>query len=150
MTYTPHAWQYGLAYLLWAVSMILSVFCGLVLRDVYQAIIYAAGWHRYTASAADKFLILAAAIGLLVAFVVTEYLYRTGVEKRRLWPRFSLVTAIELSILGVLHLIRLGLEATYGILDPVLALVVVLELGGALFFWWLYARTSRIVTLSTH
>lgn len=99
--------RYVLAYTLWAVSVVLAIMALLSWRSSAMIILGVTPWNRYLEHALNQFGFLFLAILGLCVIVFTEYYYRTGVEKERLFIRFFFVTFVELLFLTGAHLARL-------------------------------------------
>lgn len=100
--------RYVIAYALWAVSVALAIVTLLAWRSSAMIALGVTQWDRYLEHALNQFGFLFLAIFGLVVIVFTEYYYRTGVEKERLYLRFFWVTFIEFGVLTLAHLVRLG------------------------------------------
>jgi len=100
--------RYVIAYLLWAVSVALAIVTLLAWRSSAMIALGVTQWDRYLEHALNQFGFLFLAIFGLVVIVFTEHYYRTGVEQQRLYLRFFWVTFIELVVLTLAHLVRLG------------------------------------------
>lgn len=111
--------RYLLAYLLWAITIALSLLCAMLGRTAYQYLFILAGWNRYSIRAFDNFALLAFGLVLVGVVVVAEHYYRTGVEVKRLFFRFSAFTLIETLILASLQLVLLIIQMINGSIDPI-------------------------------
>lgn len=110
----------------------------------------ATGWDRYFVHALNQFGFLFMAIVGLGIIVFTEHFYRTGVEKRRLFARFLLITTLEVLFLTILHLAGLISEIVLGLFAPASLYIVVGEGLLALVLYWFYRRINgqRAITRS--
>jgi len=99
--------RYVLAYLLWAVSVVLAIVVLLSWRSSAMIILGITPWDRYLEHALNQFGFLFLAIFGLAVIVFTEHFYRTGVEKGRLFLRFFWISFVELLFLVVAHGARL-------------------------------------------
>ncbi|MEZ4866201.1 MAG: hypothetical protein R3C14_33095 [Caldilineaceae bacterium] len=137
----PNTSRYVLAYLLWAVSVALAFVMLLTWRSSAMIALGVTQWDRYLEHAINQFGFLFLAIFGLIVIVFTEYFYRTGVEQRRLFTRFFLITFLELIMVTLAHLVRwvgailLNLPA-----DP---LFVVGEVALCGIAFWLYRRARQ-------
>ena len=108
--------KYALAYLLWAISIILGAMVMLQARDAYLSVVVLSTYDRFKENATALFysslrtrmvdqwsyLLLGILIVILIVFI--ENLYRSGVKQRRLRIRFVQVTAIEFGVLFLSNL----------------------------------------------
>ena len=99
----PHV----LCYLLWVVTIALSFLNLLAARNLSLSIMSALSVRSWSVSAIDKFTFLLLAIVWLALAIFSEYYYREGTSKNRLWKNFSLVTGIQLLFLFASHLLPL-------------------------------------------
>ena len=134
---------YGTAYLLWMVTIALSVLGAIVARSTYQLLLTTTAWHRYTLHALNQFLTFFLAFLLLCLIVFVESFYRTGVRRGDLLARFCLLTAIELAFFAVLHVIRVILLWVSGASVALGFAIMVGELAGAAVFSLLARRLRR-------
>ncbi len=155
--------RYVLAYVLWAVSIVLGAGVSLLARDsLMNALAIASSIGRTQQNPSQAFysglqiragdtwsyLLLGLALVLLVVFV--EHWYRTGVPLGRLLPRFLLVTAVELGVLSAAHGIYFVLAASTGLIPWRSVYVPILELAATALFAGLYAwRAKRAVDAVT-
>jgi len=138
----PNAGRYVLAYLFWAISVIIAVAVLLVSRTSLMLVLGVTTWDRYFEHAINQFGFLFLAIFILAVIIFTEHFYRTGVEKNRLFARFLLITLLESIALVMLHLARLAAEISLGIFTSASLLVVVSEFVLTLVLFWLYRRAT--------
>lgn len=103
----------------------------------------ATGWDRYAVHALNQFGFLFVAVAGLAVIVFTEHFYRTGVEKRKLFARFLLITTLELLFLMILHLAGLISEIVLGLFAPASLIIVIGEGLLALALFWFYRRLNR-------
>ena len=138
--------RYVLAYLLWAVSVVLAIMALLTWRSSAMIILGITPWDRYLEHTLNQFGFLFLAIFGLCVIVFTEYYYRTGVEKNRLFVRFFGVTFVELLFILAAHLARavglLILALPFGGIWPVLVGEAALSIGA--FVLWQRARATYI------
>lgn len=104
------------------------------------------GWDRYFVHALNQFGFLFLAIFGLGVIVFTEHYYRTGVEKRRLFSRFFLITFWEVVYLTFMHTAGLISEVVLGLFTSASLLIVVAEGALALALFWLYQRAKQQAT----
>ena len=107
---------YALAYLLWAISIILGGLALLQARDAYLSVVVMSTFNRFKENAADLFYsslqtrtldqwsYLFLGLLLVILIVAVENIYRTGVQPGRLRLRFFQVTTIEFGILFAANL----------------------------------------------
>jgi hypothetical protein len=148
--------RYTLAYVLWAVSIVLLGGIGLIARDSFVSLLafLASPLTQNNKSAdfyiglqirtADTWSFLILGFVVVASIVYIEYFYRSGVAKSRLLVRFLLITAIELAVLGLAHLtnfiIAVSIGAT-GWLNVYLPVIEIILMG---IFIWLYLRLRRV------
>ncbi len=137
---SPGYSRYILAYLLWAVSVVLAVVDLLVLRSSAMIALGMTPWDRYVEHALNQFGFLFLAILGLGVIVFTEHYYRTGVEANRLLPRFLLITFIELLVLTLAHLVMLIGEVVLDFFTPFTVGIVLAESALCAVIFWLYRR----------
>jgi len=103
-------------------------------------------WDRYLEHTLNQFGFLFLAILGLCVIVFTEYYYRTGVEKNRLFVRFFGVTFVELLFILAAHLARaigiMILALPSDDIWPVLGAEAVLSIGA--FVLWQRARAAYV------
>ena len=141
----PSVWHYALAYLLWAISVALSVINLLVWRTSLTIALGVTAWDRYFEHAINQFGFLIMAIVVLSVVVGVEHYYRTGVPKNRLWARCLLVTLWEFVFIALAHLIRFGGELILELPTSSLPFVI-LEVVGCVALFWLYRRVKNATT----
>ncbi len=153
---------YGLAYLLWFLSFLLSGLVLLQLRDAYLSVIVLSMYNRAQNNAAqlfysnlaarslDQWSYLFLGILLIVLIVFFEHYYRTGVQPGRLRLRFFQVIAIEFVVLFASNLTsaivawQVGGFTWRSLYYPILEL-----LTGAIFIWlWLDARRRKATEIT--
>ena len=142
-TLSPSYARYLLAYLLWAISVVLAVVDLLVWRSSAMIVLGMTPWDRYVEHAINQFSFLLLAIVGLGVIVFTEHHYRTGVEENRLLPRFLRVTFIELLVLTLAHLVWLIGEVVLGFYAPLTVGIVLAEAALCATVFWLYRRVTR-------
>ena len=138
MNSTNRVFQYILAYTLFLATLALALISAMILRETIFEINVLVGLHRYTVHAINQFVTFGLGIVLMAILIVGEHQYRTGVEKRRLWPRFCWLTGYIIGIIGGLHVIHLIFQAVNGgIQDPMRVVLTALEVAAALgLLWW--------------
>jgi hypothetical protein len=115
----------------------------MVIRDTYRFAIVSAQWHRYLIHVTDEFSILALGVLLLALIVISEYVYRTGVQEGALWLRFSFVSALQLSLISVFHSLHFIIELSSDVVDPLRVITLLIEWGAAGLFWQQHRRLLR-------
>jgi hypothetical protein len=138
--------RYALAYLFWAISVAGAIAILLASRSSVMIVLGLTPWDRYFEHAINQFGFLFLAIFGLSVIVFTEHFYRTGVEKKRLFSRFFLITLLELLFLSFVHLVRV---VGIGIFTPDSLILLGGELVLALIAFLLYRRTSQQSTAPT-
>jgi putative Mn2+ efflux pump MntP len=141
-TLTPSYSRYLLAYLLWAISVVLAILDLLVWRSSAMIALGMTPWDRYVEHAINQFGFLLLAILGLSVIVFTEHHYRTGVEENQLLPRFLRVTFIELLVLALAHLLRLVGEVVLGFFTPITLGIVLAEATLCAVVFWFYRRLT--------
>lgn len=139
--------RYVLAYLLWAISVVIAIAALLASRSSVMIALGVTPWDRYFEHALNQFGFLFLAIFGLAVIIFTEHFYRTGVEKNRLWARFFLITFLELLFLSLVHLARLTGEILLGFFTQTTLLFVSGEIALCLLLFWLYRRSVTPSTL---
>ncbi len=147
--------RYVLAYLLWAVSIVLSAFIGLVARDVlFNGLVVSMAGNAGQSKSADFYLGLQLrgvepwsyvilGIAVVIVVVVLEHYYLEGARKKLILPRFLKVTGIEIAVLAVVHMIRFSIGVVLGNTSWMLIMTVVIELAVFGLLVWLYQRVFR-------
>jgi len=135
--------RYVLAYVLWAISVVMAVVDLLVLRSTAMIVLGMTPWNRYVEHAINQFSFLFMAIAGLGVIVFTEHFYRTGVEKNRLMVRFLRVTLIGLIIFTLAHLIRLIGELVLGFYSSTTLLLTVVELAACIVVYYFYRQARQ-------
>jgi hypothetical protein len=102
--------RYGLAYLLWLVTIGLAVLAALVVRESFDFLVALNALHRYTAHAVSNFLFLVLGVLVLIVIIFAEHWYRTGVPRGLLAARFGRLAAILLAVIAFLHSARAIVE----------------------------------------
>ena len=141
---------------MWTVSFVLAGGIGLIARDSLVNLLAVSSapitqndpradfYIGMQIRAVDTWSFLLLGFLVVAAIVYIEYFYRSGVAKSRLLVRFLLVTAIEMGILGLAHLlnfiIAVSLNATSW-LNVYLPLIELIVTG---IFIWLYRRLTRV------
>jgi hypothetical protein len=136
----PSFFHYVLAYLCWAISVALAALDLLVLRSALMIVLGMTPWSRYVQHAINQFGFLFLAIVCMGFILFTEHFYRTGVEKRKLLPRFLLGMLIGVSVLAFAHLLWLIGEFVLGFFTLTTLIIVIAELAGCALLFWLYRR----------
>jgi len=88
-----------IAYLLWLISIGLFVadfFFGRILTVALAELIGLGYWQ---VSFLDRLSVVLFGLASALLVIVVEYSYRTGAEKRLLWPRFFRVTAWQVGLI---------------------------------------------------
>jgi hypothetical protein len=147
--------SYGLAYLLWAVSLPLGGWVIYDLRDTILTIVAVITvkltngtrdvfYANLRLRAADTTSWLVVGAFLIAMIVLIENIYRSGASIGRLWSRFFLVLAVCFGLLGLFSLTndltRLLVDAFSwrGLFYP-----AVYGLVAVAFFWLSGLRTSK-------
>jgi hypothetical protein len=130
--------RYGVAYLLWLVTVALALLAALVVRDSYALLIALNPVHRYTAHALSNFLFLLLGVLVLIVIVFAEHWYRTAVGRGLLAGRFGRLAAILVAVIALLHSIRAIAEVWIGQASPMSLGVAGLEWLAVLGLWQLY------------
>lgn len=138
----PSVWRYVLAYLFWAVSVVLSVVNLLVWRISLTIALGMTAWDRYFEHAINQFGFLILAIVVLAVMVGVEHYYRTGVPWNRLLERFLLVTFWEVAFLALAHALRSLGEVVLDLPTSSLLLVFI-EIVGCVLLFWLYRQAKN-------
>ncbi len=132
--------RYGLAYIFWAITVALAFVALLVWRSTAMIALGMTNWDRYLEHAINQFGFLILAIVGLCVIIFAEYYYRTGVEKRQLLQRFSLITFIEVLVVAFAHCVQWigGIVLDLSI-SP---LFFIVELAISVLFFVLYRRAK--------
>lgn len=88
-----------IAYLLWLISLGLFVadfFFGRILTVALAELLDLGYWQ---VSLLDRLSIVLFGLAGALLVIVVEHSYRTGVEKKRLWPRFFKITAWQVGLI---------------------------------------------------
>lgn len=117
MIESPAPGRYVLAYLLWLVTLALSLLCAMLTRTVYQFLAVSVGWSPATIRVLDNFALVIIALVLVTVIVMAEHSYRTGVHANRLFLRFSTFTLGEVVVLALLQLTLVILQLMLGNVD---------------------------------
>ena len=130
--------EYIVAYLLWLVTVSVSVLVALVLREVIVEFGALTGWSRYTVGIVSQFSAVLLGLSVLAVLIITEGLYRTGVQRGQLLIRFCHWTGILLAIVGLAHLLSIGYRWQNSVVvDPLTPRLAFVEIGGAvILLWW--------------
>ncbi len=144
--------NYVLAYLLWAVSVVISAFIGLNARDVlFNGLVVSLSGNAGQSQASDFYLGLQLravepwsyiflGIVVVILIAVLEHYYREGAGKNQLIPRFLKVTGISIALLAVVHVIRFVIGLALGDVSWILILTTAVELAVFGLLVWLYRR----------
>jgi hypothetical protein len=138
--------RYALAYLLWAISVIVAFIALLASRSSVMIALGVTQWDRYFEHALNQFGFLFLALFGLAVIIFIEHFYRTGVEKHRLFARFYFITFLELLYLSIIHAARLTGEILLGLFSPITLMWVGGEIVLCLFLFWLYRRSAAPTT----
>jgi hypothetical protein len=136
--------QYALAYLFWAISVVLAFVALLVWRTSAMIALGITQWDRYLEHALNQFGFLILAVVGLSVIVFAEHFYRTGVEKLHLLRRFLLLTGIEVLIIALAHLVQWGGRLMLGLPGSALLFVVELLISLACFLLYRRARAGTL------
>lgn len=138
---TPSPLRYILAYLFWAITFVLTIFVLLQWRNALLMVLGMSSLHRYTEQSINQFAIIIFALVSLCFIVYTEHLYRTGVEKMRLFARFFRVSFIQLVCLLFSHLVILIGTIVLGLPVGIAWLVTLVDVVGSVLLYWLYKKS---------
>lgn len=94
-----------LVYLLWAVVILLALWCLVASRSAINIVYIVLTWNRWVLRAVDRWSLLLLGIVWLVGVIVTEAWFRDAAEKGVLWKRFVIVAGSEFVIGGALTMI---------------------------------------------
>lgn len=132
--------RYGLAYTFWVITVALAFVALLVWRSTAMIALGMTSWDRYLEHAINQFGFLILAIVGLCVIIFAEFYYRTGVEKKQLLQRFSLITAIEVLIVSIAHLVQWigGIVLSL----PISPIFFIVELAISVLFFVLYRRSK--------
>ena len=146
---------YALAYLLWAITIVLGGMVLLQARDAYLSVVVLTTFDRYKDNATDLFysslqtrtldqwsyLLLGLLLVVLIVFI--EHFYRTGVQPGILRLRFFQVTAIEFAGLFLANLT--SAMVIWGVSGFTWRSLFypLLELLTTIIFIWLWIDTRR-------
>lgn len=133
-------WRYGLAYGLCLVSFVVGLACAALLHNTYFLLAAALQWGPRIVRASNQGVVLILGIALLLLLIICESYYRNGAVRGRLWARVAQVTAIQMAILAIVHLIRLGITLSIGAGQWLIVVFIVVESIAAAGCWWLYRR----------
>jgi len=130
--------EYVLAYLLWLVTIAISGLVAMVLREILIEFSALSGWSRYVAHTISQFSTILLGLGVLIIILLTEHLYRTGVQRGKLLIRFCFWAGLLLAIIGFAHLFSGGYRWLNNVvIDPLTPRLAIVELAGAIImFWW--------------
>ncbi len=151
---------YGLAYLLWVVSVVMGYWVVSTVRTTLITLLVVSSINRAESDARERFYaglqvraadvwsIVLMGLAMIVIIVLLENLYRTAVLPGKLWARFSLVTAIGF---GVLFLARLTTAILTGVVETLswgnFVAPIALFVAAALFCWlWVSIRAPKAAT----
>jgi hypothetical protein len=145
---------YVLAYSLWAICVTGGFWVLLRAREALISMIVVASLDRYEIGAREAFntglqvratdiwSYLFMGIGLIIMVVIFESVFRTAALEKQVWPRFSLVLAIELGVLFLAELVIALAESAvraFSWADLIVPLAYLIP--AALFVWlWLSIR----------
>ena len=157
MNHKTNAIQYILAYVCWAVTVVLGV---LILNLERETIVLSmtlsaasltdktdAFYKSLQVGAVSQWSWLFIGLITLVMLVGFEHMYRNAVPAGSLWRIFFMVTAIELTILFLIHTIFIFLNRPYRPLTWVSLAILLGEALLAILFFVLYSVWRR---KSTH
>lgn len=142
--------RYALAYLLWAITVVLAIVALLVWRSTAFIILGMTPWDRYAEHALNQFGFLFLAIVILGVIIFAENYLRSGVERNRLLPRFFLITLVEVAAIWVAHVIQWIGGIVLGFPEWLVSpLVLILELTAVILFFILHRQFGkRAITTS--
>ncbi len=100
----PAFWQHWpanlpIAYLLWLISLGLFVADFFFGRILTVALAELLGLGYWQVGFLDRLSIVIFGLAGALLVIIVEYYYRTGVKKKRLWPRFLTVTAWQVGLI---------------------------------------------------
>jgi hypothetical protein len=146
---------YALAYLLWAITIILGGLTLFQLRDAYLSVVVMSTYDRFKDNATalfysslqtrslDQWSYLLLGLLLVILIVFIEYFYRTGVLPGSLRLRFFQVTAVEFGALFVANLISAMVIWDVSGFTWQSLFYPLLELLTTTIFIWLWIDTRR-------
>ncbi len=137
---TPHPMQYVLAYLIWAITFVLTLFTLLQWRNSLFVVLGMTPWNRYAENTINQFSFLALAIVGLCVIVFAEHYYRTGVESGMLFARFFRVSFMLMVILLMAHVALLVGQVVLALPVGLTLLIFVAEAVICILFYWFYRR----------
>ena len=94
-----------LIYVLWAVVIVLGLWCLIVSRSAINIIYIVITWNRWVLRAVDRWSLLLLGIVWLAGVILVEAWFRDGVEKGVLWKRFIITAGSEMVLGGALTLL---------------------------------------------
>lgn len=106
--------HYALGYLLWIITIAVSLLVCMVILDTSLFAMVAADWHRYPIHAVRQFLIATLGVVALILLVWNEHYFRTGAEKNRLLERFARMVGYFLVVMGLAHAIQFAISLLSG------------------------------------
>jgi len=92
-------WSLVLSYLLWIISTALGILIMLKSLELLSSVFGLISGNRWVHSALDRFGVLILGLMCLVFVLFCEHYYQQGASENKLWRRFGLITAVELSLL---------------------------------------------------
>lgn len=146
---------YALAYLLWAITIVLGGLALLQARDAYLSVVVISTYNRvkdnptalFNASlqtrTMDQWSYLLLGLLLVVLIVFAEYFYRTGVQPGSLRLRFFQVTTVEFGVLFAANLTSAMVIWNVSGFTWQSLFYPVLELLTTIIFIWLWIDTRR-------
>ena len=147
--------SYGLAYLLWAVSVVMGYWVVSTVRTTVITLLVVSTIDRAESDARERFYagmqvraadvwsIVLMGLALIVIIVLLENLYRTAVQPGKLWARFSLVTAIEFDLLFLARLTTAILSGVVESLTWANFVAPAALLVAAVLFYWLWVSIRK-------
>jgi len=90
-------WSLVLSYLLWIISTALGILIMLKSLELLSSVFGLISGNRWVHSALVGVLVLG--LMCLVFVLFCEHYYQQGASENKLWRRFGLITAVELSLL---------------------------------------------------
>ena len=104
--YRPRALHYLVCYAIWIALSLFAFWVGWQFRNNLMDLLAVIRPHPFVIAAVDKFGLVVLAI-LAIGFVIAvEHYFRTGLEKRKFWPRAIKIAVIE----GVAFVISTALQ----------------------------------------
>lgn len=140
------------AYILWAVSVVLSALIALTARDViFNGFVLGAASNAGKNQSADFYLgqqlralepwlYIISGIALIVVIASLEHYFREGAHQKKLTSRFLKVTAIEIGVLAAVQITRFIFDFSLGKTSWNLDVLVLVEVAAIGLGIWVYRR----------